>query len=373
MSGWRTALSRDITGILRFLALNERRCVAAAGQLRALLAEIPPKDAGRFPAGDGVWIHEAAALPAKGICPGMTGAQDRRWDTPPGLPPEPDGLIVMRRGCLNCLLPESAASDGEIQRLLGPGFRPAIVAACAGDSFRMQEVIGTEPSEIAGYVLMEIPGKMPMPDGGVEPGARSGAGDGDGISDGGGDEGGGSDGGGDRDLLSRFLEPPRLTMPPLTAGTPHSGHAGRPGVRVAAKRDRTDLCFLHAAYKREEISAAESARPPDIRRQVSALLQDQIVVIAHVDGIAAGKANTNARGVFADQIGGVYVRPEFRNAGTGGTMVGFLAGLIAGSGRSAVLFVRPGNLPARKVYRNVGFAETGGYRVMYFDGGGSGR
>lgn len=132
-------------------------------------------------------------------------------------------------------------------------------------------------------------------------------------------------------------------------------------VREAAGGDFDALLSLHMAYELEELNL-ESTQA-EVAPRVQLLLDRRIVAVALYDGEPVGKINTNARGYFYDQIGGFYVKPEYRSSGIGGVLFSYLLHKIATERRSPVLFVRHENIPAIKVYRRAGFQPAGEYAM----------
>jgi uncharacterized protein len=91
------------------------------------------------------------------------------------------------------------------------------------------------------------------------------------------------------------------------------------------------------------------------------------VFAAEEGGVIVAKAGTNARGFGVDQIGGVYTLPARRGRGLGYALMVALLAEIGAEGRMPALFVKPGNAPARALYRGLGFRDIGDYRADYFD------
>jgi hypothetical protein len=79
-----------------------------------------------------------------------------------------------------------------------------------------------------------------------------------------------------------------------------------------------------------------------------------------------GKAATNARAFTLDQIGGVFVEPEYRGRGIAGAMMAYLLGITAKEGRGASLFVKKDNKPALALYERLGFAPIDDFRASYY-------
>lgn len=155
-------------------------------------------------------------------------------------------------------------------------------------------------------------------------------------------------------VLMHLAEPVR--MPP------------RPEGLKLIDRPETDLVYpLQAAYEQEEVLPAHSIFHEDHCRQgVERLLSEETLVFAEYKGIAAAKANTNATAYTCRQIGGVYVKPEFRGQGIGSFVVASLVERIQKQGFSVSLFVKKRNIPALRVYQKLGFINIGSYKINYY-------
>ena len=138
-------------------------------------------------------------------------------------------------------------------------------------------------------------------------------------------------------------------------------------LRAPVPEDEDQLFELHAAYEQEEvISFHRDFNPASCRLALRRILADQEVLTAELDGRLVGKINTNARSFSRYQIGGVYVLPEYRNLGIGAAMTEALAGSLIAEGKGVTLFVRTHNAAACRAYRNVGFASSAAYRIVYY-------
>lgn len=137
-------------------------------------------------------------------------------------------------------------------------------------------------------------------------------------------------------------------------------------VRRAEQRDADELFPLQAAYEIEEVLPSHASfKPAASRLALERILSNRIVLSAELDGKLVGKANTNARSFSRDQIGGVYVLPEYRGRGIATRLVGELCAILNDDDRGINLFVKRRNLPAQAAYRRVGFDEYGDYRISY--------
>ncbi len=139
---------------------------------------------------------------------------------------------------------------------------------------------------------------------------------------------------------------------------------GSPGYRRLEIRDATEddldaLISLHREYEREELHLNLSRQETEFR--IRTLQAHQLILIACLGGAAVGKINTNARGIFCDQIGGFYVAAAHRAHGIGTALLHQLLMRIRDADKDAVLYVRRENKPARRIYERAGFLRVGEY------------
>jgi ribosomal protein S18 acetylase RimI-like enzyme len=131
--------------------------------------------------------------------------------------------------------------------------------------------------------------------------------------------------------------------------------------------DMDALFELQAAYEQEEIVPKGSAfNPAACRLNLQRILEEELILIAELDGRPVGKVNRSACAFTRCQIGGVYVHPEYRGRGIARRMTAeFISPLVA-KGWGITLFVKKKNAAARSVYRNLGFRPLGDYRISYY-------
>jgi predicted GNAT family acetyltransferase len=138
-------------------------------------------------------------------------------------------------------------------------------------------------------------------------------------------------------------------------------------LRKPVPEDTEGLFQLQAAYEQEEVLPRDAVFNPAVcRKTLERLLASELILIACLDGKIVGKINTNALSFNCRQIGGVYVRPEYRSRGIAVRMSAvFIRDLLA-SHQEISLFVKKRNAPARALYRRLGFAYRGDYRISYY-------
>ena len=138
-------------------------------------------------------------------------------------------------------------------------------------------------------------------------------------------------------------------------------------MRGATVSDTNHLFDIQRQYEIEEVLLPGSTfDAAATRRHLRETLLRQIVLVAEIDGTPVAKAGTNARGLFYDQIGGVFTEPELRSRGISTKLMTRLLARIAADNKSASLFVKWENEPALRVYRNLGFGVEGGFRISYY-------
>jgi predicted GNAT family acetyltransferase len=131
--------------------------------------------------------------------------------------------------------------------------------------------------------------------------------------------------------------------------------------------DLEELCPLQAGYEKEEVlPQGKALNPLASRLALNNILSKEQSLVACLDKRIVGKINTNAASFTRVQIGGVYVLPEYRGLGIGRRMTAVFAGELMAGGRGVTLFVKKNNQAAQKIYRQIGFEDTGDYRISYY-------
>jgi predicted GNAT family acetyltransferase len=138
-------------------------------------------------------------------------------------------------------------------------------------------------------------------------------------------------------------------------------------LRMPAQDDADELYRLQAAYEEEEvIPRGGSFYPAACRKTLEKLLKSDQILIACLGKKIVGKININAVSFTRCQIGGVYVRPEYRGLGIAVKMSAVFLKKLTAEGRGITLFVKKRNSAARKVYLRLGFEIRGDYRISYY-------
>lgn len=141
------------------------------------------------------------------------------------------------------------------------------------------------------------------------------------------------------------------------------------GLEIApARLDEVDAILpLQEGYEKEEVIP-----PGDVfdraacKANLARAIEKQKVYLVRAQGRPVAKAGTNARAFACDQLGGVYTAPEWRNKGLATALVAKLSRELAADGRKVVLFVKTGNMPAKKAYEKVGFTPESAFAITYF-------
>ena len=138
-------------------------------------------------------------------------------------------------------------------------------------------------------------------------------------------------------------------------------------IRRPEDRDRESLFRLQAAYEQEEVIPKNGVFDPfSSRKNFNRILTEGHVLLAELDGQVVGKINTSAFSFSRAQIGGVYIRPEYRGRGIAARMTAAFVRDLLAQGKGITLFVKKRNAPAKAVYLKLGFRVLGDYRIVYY-------
>ena len=138
-------------------------------------------------------------------------------------------------------------------------------------------------------------------------------------------------------------------------------------IRLPLETDKKELFELHSAYEQEEVVPRGGAFSPEgCLLTLERLMTSELMLVACIGDKIIGKINTNAKSFTRSQIGGVYVRPEYRGMGVAQNLSAVFVKELIEQGRGASLYVKKRNSAARNVYRRLGFVIRGDYRISYY-------
>ena len=128
------------------------------------------------------------------------------------------------------------------------------------------------------------------------------------------------------------------------------------------------LLDLEKQYEIEEVIPKHEIFSEDIcRLRLKSVLRTQYVAALLLSDVTvAAKAGTNALGFHTAQIGGVYVKREFRRRGYALCTVHRVLKNVFSVKNTVVLFVKNANATALSLYRALGFKKLNGYIIAYF-------
>lgn len=134
------------------------------------------------------------------------------------------------------------------------------------------------------------------------------------------------------------------------------------------------LLELERGYRKEEVQITEHDENDAIIKYIlNNSLNNQIIYSLIENRIvsenAIAKAGTNACGKEYFQIGGVYCKKEYRGKGNCFAVMFHLIKNIYELNKKPVLFVKETNERAKHLYEQLGFYQTGNFRISYFQRG----
>ena len=138
--------------------------------------------------------------------------------------------------------------------------------------------------------------------------------------------------------------------------------------RQASIADATSLLPLQIEYEKEEVCKSEKPFPPYVSMMnLQKILKDEIAYISTLDGQPIAKANTNARGINWQQLGGIYTLPKYRRRGVGSlTVFALLQHILKFEKKKIALFVNIENTAAIAMYKKLNFINAGKFMISYF-------
>jgi len=138
-------------------------------------------------------------------------------------------------------------------------------------------------------------------------------------------------------------------------------------LRKPAAGDTESIFALQSAYENEEVLPKNAAFDPAVcRLNLEHILSAERILLAELDGQIVGKINTSAESFTRFQIGGVYVRPDYRGRGIAVKMTAVFVESLLAVKKGVTLFVKRRNNAARAAYRKVGLSALADYRISYY-------
>lgn len=140
-------------------------------------------------------------------------------------------------------------------------------------------------------------------------------------------------------------------------------------VRRAGPEDAEALYPIQREYEIEEVVLhPERFDSAACMHQLKDSLRRQLVYAVENNGRFVAKAQTNARGIHWDQIGGVYTSTALRGQGIAGAIMRKLLRDLDREKRNSSLFVKQNNEPALRMYRRLGYSTSDEFTIAYYRG-----
>jgi len=137
--------------------------------------------------------------------------------------------------------------------------------------------------------------------------------------------------------------------------------------RQAFYSDASLLLPLQIGYEIEEVCINKKSFPRYISMMnLEKILKDEIAYITTLDNQPIAKANTNAKGINWQQLGGIYTLPKYRRCGVGIiTVSALIKHLCMIEKKKIALFVNIENIAAIRMYKKLGFSNAGKFMISY--------
>ncbi len=146
-----------------------------------------------------------------------------------------------------------------------------------------------------------------------------------------------------------------------------SREAGEPELRAARLEEVDAVAQASSRAHLEEMGSDPIVTSPTafVGRVARQILEERVFVLER-EGRIVFKAEVSAKCPIGAQISGVYTHPEHRGLGLARRATGELARRLLAEVPRVCLFVRVGNLPARRAYDRIGFRHTRDFRTLFF-------
>lgn len=137
-------------------------------------------------------------------------------------------------------------------------------------------------------------------------------------------------------------------------------------VRKATNDDLQELVAIEAAYQKEEVLTPIHQFNLAVCKanQQFALLHVPVYVALYKNKIIA-RAQINGTGSMYEQIGGVFVQPQYRRLHAGTAVMAALMSDIYKRGKIPCLYVKKTNIPAIRLYKKLGFSTIDEFSILY--------
>jgi len=159
-------------------------------------------------------------------------------------------------------------------------------------------------------------------------------------------------------LMVQHHVPPERPFPRVPEGF---------SIHIANHNDVERLFSLQKQYEIEEVLLpGNTFHAASSRSHLESTLKDELVLYGSIGDHPIAKVGTNARGIFYDQIGGVFTDARYRSRGVSTLLMTKLLEHIGKFGKNGTLFVKKENAPAIKMYSNLGFVREHDFRISYY-------
>lgn len=138
-------------------------------------------------------------------------------------------------------------------------------------------------------------------------------------------------------------------------------------IKEANLRDLDRIIDLEYEYQKEEVLL----NPGDLNKKATYnhlknKLTDSEIYYLEIAGSPVSKGGTTSKSSKYTLLGGVFTVRELRNMGYSTSLLKYIINDQLDKGWMSALFVKDNNIPALKVYTNLGFARATPYRINYY-------
>lgn len=134
---------------------------------------------------------------------------------------------------------------------------------------------------------------------------------------------------------------------------------------ISCLTDVDKLLQIELAYEREELEI-DTSNEYFSRFYLSKMIREQTVFKCENKSKIIARVHTNAIGINAVQLGGVYTVPEFRRRGISKKLIEYAINYLSNTKRKFVLFVKVKNKPAIALYKALAFKKIDDFQIIKF-------